>query len=154
MSGAGKSSVVAELRQRGYDAHDVDAGLTHLDPTDERWHWDVPGVQALLDAADDLVLIAGCSEEQRAWAWDLRILLTAPADVLLSRVATRPGPGFGKSTDERALVLADIAEVEPLLLASADVVLDTRRPLPEVVDAVLLAVRTDGVEHAKLNPCS
>ena len=85
---------------------------------------------------------------------NLRILLTAPADVLLSRVATRPGPGFGKSADERALVLADIADVEPLLLASADVVLDTRWPLPDVVDAVLLAVRTDGVEHANLNPCS
>ncbi len=136
MSGAGKSSVVAELRRRGLDAHDVDEGLSYLEVEDGRWHWDVPRVRELLRPAEQPVFIAGCSEEQGLFQWDRRIRLAAPADVLMQRIDTRTS-GFGKASEERALVLADIAAVEPLLHRSADAVVDATRPLREVVDAVL-----------------
>lgn len=136
ISGAGKSSVVTELRRRGYAAHDIDDGLSYLDATDGRWHWKLQEVRDLLRAAADTVFIAGCSEEQALLSWEKRVLLTAPADLLLQRIDSRAS-GFGKAPAERASVLADLAAVEPLLRASADVVVDTTRPLPEVVDAVL-----------------
>ena len=73
MSGAGKSSVVAELQRRGYTAHDADDGFTYLDERDGRWHWDVPRIHELLRPPDRLVFVAGCSEEQALLPWDVPI---------------------------------------------------------------------------------
>ncbi|MCU1691750.1 MAG: hypothetical protein JWM64_841 [Frankiales bacterium] len=140
MSGTGKSSVVAELRRRGYSAFDVDEGYS----TRRRngvWHWDVEAVARLLaDRGDELVFLAGCSEEQGAFRWDQKVVLTVPEDLLLARLATRASNEFGKDAAERERVLSDRREFEPVLVASADLVLDTRQPLTAVVDAVLALV--------------
>jgi hypothetical protein len=114
-----------------------------LDPADGRWHWDVARIRDLLRRADPPVFIAGCSEEQALLSWDKRVLLTAPAGVLLQRIDSRPG-GFGQAPHERALVLSDLATVEPLLRRSADLLVDATRPLHEVVDAVLGVVEKRG----------
>ena len=143
MSGVGKSSVVAELQRRGHAAHDVDDGLTYLDSSDNRWHWDLPRMRDLLDRSELPVFVAGCSEEQVLLHWDKRVLLTAPADVLLRRIDARPR-GFGKAPRERVLILTDVAEVEPLLRASADLVVDATQPLHDVADAVLQVLGTRG----------
>jgi hypothetical protein len=90
------------------------------------------------------VFIAGCSEEQATLPWDVRVLLTAARNVLLHRIDSRPGDRFGRTEHERAQVLADLADVEPLLRRSADVIVDTTRPLAEVVQAVLHAAGEDG----------
>lgn len=138
MSGTGKSTVVAELRRRGLAALEADDSSV-LGP-DGRWHWDVPAVRRLLDE-HALVFVAGCSEEQRLFRWDRTVVLTVPEDVLLTRLQTRTSNDHGRSPDERDQVLADLREVEPLLVAAADLVLDTRQPLVDVVDAVLALVR-------------
>lgn len=143
MSGAGKSSVVAELRRRGHAAHDVDDGYTFLDAADGRWHWDLAAIRALRPTGAGPLFIAGCSEEQTLLAWDVRVLLTAPVDVLMDRIASRPS-GHGKTARERDQVLADVQLVEPLLRASADVVVDTTDPLAEVVEAVMRAAAVSG----------
>lgn len=69
--------------------------------------------------------------------FDAVVLLTAPIDVVLDRLRRRTNNPFGKSADERARILADIAEIEPLLRQSATHEIDTTRPLPEVVDALV-----------------
>lgn len=143
MSGAGKSSVVAELRRWGHVAHDVDEGLSYLDAADGRWHWDLQRIRDLLVPAEHPIFMAGCSEEQALLPWDRRILLTAPADVLMQRIDSRTS-GFGKAPEERVQVLADIAAVEPLLRRSADVIVDATLPLRKVVDAVLQGTLTGG----------
>lgn len=143
MSGAGKSSVVVELRRRGHVAYDVDEGLTYLDPADGRWHWDIARVRDLLRRASPPVFLAGCSEEQALLSWDKRVLLTAPTDVLLQRIDSRPS-GLGKAPHERALVLSNLAQVEPLLRRSADLLMDATRPLHEVVAAVLASLQSAG----------
>ena len=64
------------------------------------------------------------------------MLLSAPADVILERVATRATNDFGKNDAERARILADLAAVEPLLRRGATAEIDTRAPIAEVVDAL------------------
>ena len=64
------------------------------------------------------------------------MLLSAPADVILERVATRVTNDFGKNDAERARILADLAAVEPLLRRGATAEIDTRAPIVEVVDAL------------------
>jgi thymidylate kinase len=67
---------------------------------------------------------------------DAVVLLSAPAEVILERVARRQTNAFGKLEPERARILDDLANVEPLLRASATAEIDTRAPLDEVVDAL------------------
>jgi predicted kinase len=139
MSGTGKSAVVRELRRRGYAAHDADDGFSTLHP-DGTWHWDTERVRRLLADHADL-FFAGCSEEQRELPWDAKVVLTVPDDVLRDRLASRTSNDFGTHPAELARVLADRRDVEPLLLAAADLVLDTRQDLSAVVDAVLALTR-------------
>ena len=61
--------------------------------------------------------------------FDAVVLLSAPADVMLERIDARTDNPFGKSAEERAQVLADLAEVEPLLRAGCTHELDASRPL-------------------------
>jgi hypothetical protein len=61
------------------------------------------------------------------------VLLSAPAHVLFARIAGRENP-YGKSPEERTLILRHIAEVEPLLRATATIEIDASAPLDEVVD--------------------
>lgn len=52
------------------------------------------------------------------------VLLSAPADVILDRVARRTTNDYGKSPVERATILDDLATVEPLLRAGGTHELD------------------------------
>jgi shikimate kinase len=140
MSGTGKSSIVRELRRRGFEAYDADDDGFAEPDEGGIWRWDAPRVSALLDrAGDGLLFFAGCSEEQVEFRWDLKVLLTAPEAVILERLADRSTNSYGKSAEERARVLADLREVEPLLRASADLVIETTEPLGRVVERVLAA---------------
>jgi len=83
-----------------------------------------------------VLFLSGCVPNQGRFSprFDAIVLLTAPAEVLLERVATRDTNTFGKSDAERALVIDDIREVEPLLRARATTEIDTRMPVGEVAD--------------------
>lgn len=61
------------------------------------------------------------------------VLLSAPADVILARIAKRENNPYGKSAEERELILRHLAEVEPLLRATATSEIDASLPLAEVV---------------------
>ncbi len=140
MSGAGKSALVHELRRRGLRAFDADEDGFSEPRADGRWGWRADRVAALLGSGDGPLFFAGCSEEQATLPFDYRVLLTAPVDVLLERLRTRTGNRYGRSPAQRAQVLADLAEVEPLLRRSADLILETTEP-PERVADVLLSRR-------------
>jgi broad-specificity NMP kinase len=142
MSGTGKSSVVHELVARGYKAVDTDDGWCDVLP-DGSQRWRADAVQELLSTEDaDILFVAGCEENQVAFhpQFDLIVLLTAPLDVLLERLATRTNNPFGKSPEELRRVLADVQTVEPLLRRSADLEVVTTMTVPEVVETVLRAV--------------
>ena len=65
--------------------------------------------------------------------FDAVVLLSAPAHVILDRIARRTTNDYGKDPLERAMILDDLATVEPLLRAGRTHELDASRPLAEVV---------------------
>jgi shikimate kinase len=138
MSGTGKSALVHELRHRGYVAYDADEDGFSEPRAEGRWGWRAELVAELLARpSDGLLFFAGCSEEQGALPFDYRVLLTVPTPVLVERLHTRTGNAYGRGGAELAQVLADRAEIEPLLRASADLVLTTMSPPPQVADLLL-----------------
>lgn len=128
MSGTGKSTLVQELRRRGYAAYDADDGVSEP-RAHGRWGWRADLIADLLATASDrLLFFAGCSEEQIDLPFDYRVLLTAPTSVLMQRLDSRTSNSYGRDSQQRVQVLADVAEVEPLLRRSADLVLATTVP--------------------------
>jgi shikimate kinase len=140
MSGVGKSSLVQELRRRGQLAFDADDDGFSAPRADGRWGWNVERVAELLgrETASPL-FFAGCSEEQIELPFDYRVLLTAPEHVLVERLGTRTNP-YGRDGAGLSQVLRDLAEVEPLLRHSADLVLTTTAPPGELADSLLARV--------------
>ncbi len=143
MSGTGKSSVLAELARRGHRVVDTDDG-DWLDEVPlaaggtERL-WREKAIEALLDEhADGTLFLSGCVANQGTFypRFDAVVLLSAPADVILERIATRETNRFGRAEHERAAILRDLGDVEPLLRDGATVELDTRAPLGEIADAL------------------
>jgi dephospho-CoA kinase len=143
MSGTGKSTALAELRRRGYETVDTDeAGLSEWSDADDGYVWNEPGIEALLDRERSTTLyVSGTVSNQGRFypRFDAVVLLSAPAEVLLDRIERRTTNEYGKSPHQRELILAHIAEVEPLLRATCTHEVDASRPVEEVV-AELLAI--------------
>lgn len=143
MSGTGKSSVVRALVALGHRAVDTDDGWCEPLP-DGRQRWREDAISALLAGDDgDLLFVAGCEENQGRFypRFDRIVLLSAPLPVLLRRLRERTDNPYGKSPQQLARFLDDVAEIEPLLRRGADHELDTARPLAEVVADVLRLAR-------------
>jgi dephospho-CoA kinase len=141
MSGTGKSALVRELRRRGHRAYDADDDGFSEPRADGRWGWRTDLVADLLARdAERPLFFAGCSEEQGALPFDYRVLLTAPPDVIVDRLRRRTGNAYGRGPGELSQILSDLAEVEPLLRRSADLVLTTTAPLSQVADRLLASV--------------
>jgi shikimate kinase len=142
MSGTGKSSIVRTLAARGYKAVDTDDGWSEPLP-DGRQRWREDAIARLLDTEDaDVLFVAGCEENQAQFhpRFDHIVLLSAPVDTLLERVAARTGNPYGKSPEELRRILDDLEHVEPLLRQVADHEVRTTAPLDEVVENVLRLV--------------
>lgn len=144
MSGTGKSSVLAELARRGHRVVDTDYGdwieevpLSDGDGTERLWR--AEAIAALLEEhRAEVLFVSGCVANQGAFypRFDAIVLLSAPCDLILERIATRETNRFGRSAAEREAILRDLDEVEPLLRAGATAEIDTRAPLQEVADAL------------------
>jgi len=154
MSGTGKSSALGELGRRGYRVVDTDDPgwreyRAHAQPIDElhrgEYLWVEERITKLLDSDDARSLfVAGGARNQSKFydRFDAVVLLTAPVDVILDRVARRTTNNYGKTALERAEILADLAEVVPLLRQSCTHEFDASRPLEEVVaDLIAIASR-------------
>jgi hypothetical protein len=61
------------------------------------------------------------------------VLLSAPAEVLFDRLATRSTNDYGKTTEERDLILAHLRDVEPLLRATCTHEINAAQPLADVI---------------------
>lgn len=142
MSGTGKSSVVRELAARGFKAVDTDDGWCETLP-DGHQRWREEAIQTLLPAEDaDVLFVAGCEENQVRFhaQFDHIVLLSAPLETLLERLAVRTSNPYGKAPEELNRVLNDIDTVEPLLRRVADHEVRTTIPLSEVVTVILRLV--------------
>ena len=139
MSGTGKSSVIGALAARGYKAVDTDDGWCEALP-DGRQRWREEAVEQLLAIEDaDVLFVAGCEENQVRFhpRFDVIILLSAPAEILAERLASRTSNSYGKTPGELRRVFDDLQVIEPLLRNAADYEISTTMPLNDVVTAVL-----------------
>ena len=140
MSGTGKSSALAELARRGFRTVDTDEpGWTVEDADGGRW-WDEQRIADLLEEDEEptLYLSGTVSNQGRLYdRFDAVVLLSAPADVLLARIAKRTTNEYGKSPGERELIVRHIREVEPLLRATCTHEIDATLPLDDVVDRLV-----------------
>jgi len=159
MSGTGKSTVIAALAARGYKAVDADSEAfsewvtvdssadaetagAPLEP-DRDWIWREDRVQELLDTEDaDILFLSGCAPNMGKFQprFDYVILMSAPASVIVERLATRTSNSYGKRPEEVARVLELIETVEPLLRRIATSEIDSSACLDDVVTSVLRLV--------------
>lgn len=141
MSGTGKSTALAELARRGFEVVDTDVGgWSEWSDADGGYVWREDLIAELLarDEGPTLYVSGTVSNQGRFYSsFHAVVLLSAPADVLLRRIETRTSNDFGKDDAERAAILSDLAEVEPLLRAGCTHELDATRPVEEVVDRLI-----------------
>lgn len=135
MSGVGKSTVGAALRSRGFKAVDLDDGYCTGDSV-----WNETLVDELLSTEDtETLFVIGAAENQPRFysRFDLVILVSAPVEVMLARLEARTTNPYGKTTEERAKVLADLRDYEPLIRRRAHHELGTNRPVDAVIAELL-----------------
>ena len=138
MSGTGKSTALAELERRGFRVVDTD------DPPWSEWSESDGGYVWREDLVTELL-----AERRRPDALCLRHRLepgTLLPTLRRSGAAERAGRSapranqsrttndYGKAPEERALILEQIAEVEPLLRAGCTHEIDAAQPLDDVVE--------------------
>ena len=116
MSGTGKSSALAELGRRGYRVVDTDDPgwreyREYVESSDElhrgEWLWVEERMTGLLDSDDGRSLfVQGCVRNQSKFydRFNAVVLLSAPADVILDRIARRTTNSYGKTPVERAMI--------------------------------------------------
>jgi hypothetical protein len=140
MSGTGKSSVIAELRRRGFTAIDMDEPGWSVQDADGHQLWCEERLrEALATGGTGSLFVSGCAGNQVKFYPDFSriVLMSAPVDVIRKRLAMRTENGYGKRPDELADVLRNIEEIEPLLRRIATHEIVTTMPIHRVVDAVL-----------------
>jgi shikimate kinase len=158
MSGTGKSTLICELAACGYKAVDADSdewshwvavgsgseiAASPVRPTED-WVWREDRIADLLATEDaGILFLSGCAENMGQFLpqFDHIVLLSAPADVIVERLATRTNNMYGKQPDEVARVLALQETVEPLLRRAATHEINTSAPLDQVVATILRLVR-------------
>jgi len=156
VSGTGKSTLIRQLAVLGYKAIDADdddlsewvtvSGDSEVrGSTSEReWMWREDRMQRLMSTEDaDVLFVSGCARNQVKFypQFDHIVVLSAPARLIVGRLATRTTNPYGKRPDEVSQVLQLQQTVEPMLRRSASLELDTSVPVDEVVKAILDAVR-------------
>lgn len=140
MSGTGKSSVIVELKRRGFEAIDMDEPGWSVRDAEGNQLWCEGRLREVLAAEHaGPVFVSGCAENQVKFypQFSQIILMSAPADVIKERLASRTDNQYGKRPDELAEVLHHLEWVEPLLRRSATHEIVTTMPLDRVVATVL-----------------
>lgn len=147
MSGTGKSTVIHQLVDRGHEAIDLDSDQwSHWVPVDGNptganpghdWMWREDKLEALLAKPfSEGLFLSGTSPNMGKFLsrFDHVVLLTAPLDIMLERLASRTTNPYGKRPEEVAQVKENLRLVEPRLRKSANHEIDTSRSLEQVVD--------------------
>ncbi len=119
------------LRSRGFLAIDTDyddwCELSNEDGEPERI-WREDRMRRLLLNPETLPLfVSGCCSNQRKFyeLFDLKVLFSAPLEVMLQRVTSRTSNPYGKTEQDRANIISNFEQIQPLLQKSADIEIDT-----------------------------
>jgi dephospho-CoA kinase len=141
MSGTGKSTALAELAKRGFRVIETDrAPWSEWSDADGGYVWREELIEELLarDDAATLYVSGTVSNQGRFYPqFDAVVLLSAPLEVLLRRVEQRTTNGYGKSVEERAQIVENITDVEPVLRATCTHEIDATQPIDAVVSQLV-----------------
>lgn len=137
MSGTGKSTALVELERRGFRVVDTDEPpWSEWCDEDGGYVWREDLIAKLLARGNGPTLyVSGTVSNQGRFysQFDAVVLLSAPADVLLQRLESRTTNDYGKTIEQRGLILSHLAQVEPLLRASCTHEIDAAQPIADVV---------------------
>lgn len=91
----------------------------------------------------DVLFVVGSDDAQVQFYpdFDHIVLLSAPREVIVERLATRANNPFGKTPCELAKILADLDTYEPLMRRDATHEIDVSKPLDRVIDEILSLVQ-------------
>ena len=150
MSGTGKSTALVALGRRGFRVVDADSPawsewIPAADGSDREWVWREDRIARLLTSnGEGTLYVSGCASNQGKFydRFDAVVLLSAPAEVIVDRCEHRTTNDYGKGPGERDRILSDLEAFEPRLRATSTHEIDTRRPLEEVVDALIAIGRS------------
>lgn len=133
MSGVGKTTLLDELRRRGYLTVDTDYDGWEL----PNGQWDGPRMAALLEA-HPTVVVSGTVENQVHFydRFDHVVLLSAPLAVLLERARMRTNNPYGRTAEEQAEIGVYVETIEPLLRRGATLELDGTCPTTYLADVL------------------
>ena len=138
MSGTGKSSALAALARQGFDVIDTDEpGWSTWSEVEDGFVWKEDRIAELLTARPlRPQFVSGAVSNQGRFytCFNEVVLLSAPADVLLQRIARRDNNDFGKTDAQQASILRDLREVEPLMRRTCTVEIDATQPLQVIVE--------------------
>jgi shikimate kinase len=136
MSGTGKSSALAELSRLGFDVLDTDEpGWTEWSDADGGYVWREDRIERLLarEGPETLFVSGTVSNQGKFYSrFDAVVLLSAPIDVILTRIGNRTTNRYGKTPQERDVILRDLSEFEPRLRRTCTHEIDASQPLPSV----------------------
>ncbi|UQN05289.1 AAA family ATPase [Deinococcus sp. QL22] len=151
MSGTGKSSVIEALAARGFAAIDTDSDewcewQTEGEAAETDWIWRADRIEELLSAPHGTALfLSGCKSNQGQFYpyFDQIVLLSAPPEVMLERIAARTNNPYGKTEAEREQIVQHLNWVEPLLRARATLEIKTSDLSVQQIADQLAALVTD-----------
>ena len=139
MSGTGKSTLLKALQTADNIIVDLDDGgwIIHDDALDEGCI-DVDRVLRLFERFPDRdIFLAGTAINQgRLYPYVTVVTLTAPLSVMRQRILERQNNPFGKQPEEWAQIVRDKEEIEPLLISSSQLVIDTTRSMTETAEEI------------------
>lgn len=141
MSGTGKSSALLALGRLGFQVVDTDEpGWTEWSDDAGGYVWREDRITELLarEGGPSLYVSGTVSNQGRFYArFDAVVLLSAPAEVLLTRIENRTTNSYGKSPEQRELILRDLADAEPRLRRTCTHEIDATQPLTSIVDQLV-----------------
>lgn len=154
ISGTGKTTLVHELRQRGYEAHDTDTEcircskltgkpISYEEAKKDGYDWIYPteALQKLKakSSGKNIFLLGSIdnSDEVKVAA-DEYIWMTIPLDVLITRLDVREKE-YGKSPSERQSIL-DLYEKMSSSIAPMAFTLDATKSVSDIADDLLMHI--------------
>lgn len=140
MSGVGKSTILKHL----------DTEVIKIDLDNDDWMiWDEEYQERVIDVSKliklfevnperNIFLIGTAINQGKIYSYlDGVITLTAPLDVMKTRIQSRTDNPFGKSEAEWAKIVADKQEFEDRIISGSDLVINTDQPIEVTIQPKL-----------------
>lgn len=163
IAGSGKTTVLKEIKRRGYEVHDADEKLSfwankssgarfhandHKPTTDPKffeeheWHMDKQGIKELANTSDRTTFIGGAVvNEKDVWEYfDKVFVLYVNNEALTQRLIHRADKDFGKAEHELKHVLKLNSEVPAKYKSLGAMVIDATQSTDKIADEIISSI--------------